>query len=204
VPYLSLVLTLPHRLNPWVQAHPAVICRALFRSVRKTLNAFARDSKPLGGQLGVTAVLHTWGQSLCRHVHLHGLVPGRALSKDGTWIPVKGRYLFPVRALSRHLRGAMVSAVRKAAGACELTGIDPAEVSRMLDALMDEQWMVYAKPCLEYTESVIGYLARYTHRCGSHRPATRYAPTPYCGRPREAVRASSGAEPGSFLPHWVA
>jgi hypothetical protein len=164
VPYFHLVFTLPHRLDPWVQAHPEVIYRTLFRSVWTTLNRFGEDPKRLGGQLGMTGVLHTWGQSLCRHVHLHCLVPGGALSKDGTWTPVKGSYLFPVRALSRHVRGHMVSALRAAANNRELTRIDPAGVKPMLDALMSEDWVVYAKPCLEHTDSVVQYLAGYTHR----------------------------------------
>jgi len=164
VPYFHLVFTLPHRLDPWVQVHPETLYRVLFRSVWKTLNAFAQDPRRLGGQLGMSAVLHTWGQTLCRHVHLHCLVPGGVLSKEGVWIAVKGSYLFPVRALSRHVRGALVSALREAAEQGELRKIDPGEISPMLDALMSEAWVVYAKPCLAHTDSVVAYLARYTHR----------------------------------------
>jgi len=164
VPYFHLVFTLPHRLDAWVQSHPEVIYRALFRSTWATLDAFARNPKPLGGQLGLTGVLHTWGQNLRRHVHLYCLVPGGALSKERTRVPVKGSYLFPVKALSRRFRGQMVSRLRRAIQANEFAGIDPGEVSRIRDALMAEEWVVYAKPCLQYTESVIGYLARYTHR----------------------------------------
>ena len=164
VPYFHLVFTLPHRLNPWVQSHPEVIYRALFHAAWGTLDAFGHDPKRLGGQLGMTGVLHTWGQSLCQHVHLHCMVPGGALADDGTWLPARGSYLFPVRALSRHFRGRMVSALRSAAKAGELTGIDPGAVSALLDALMGEEWVVFAKPCLEHTASLIGYLARYTHR----------------------------------------
>jgi len=200
VPYFHRVFTLPHRLNPWVQSHPEVIYRALFHAAWGTLDAFGHDPKRQGGQLGMTGVLHTWGQSLCQHVHLHCLVPGGALADDGTWlpeekdlnsmmsnktekkifytfipprelryrnaagIPVKGSYLFPVRALSRHFRGRFVSALRSAAQAGELTGIDPGAVSALLDALMAEEWVVFAEPCLEHTASLIGYLARYTHR----------------------------------------
>jgi len=86
------------------------------------------------------------------------------LADDGTWLPARGSYLFPVRALSRHFRGRFVSALRNAAKAGELTGIEPGAVSALLDALMAEEWVVVAKSCLAHTESVIGYLARYTHR----------------------------------------
>jgi len=96
----------------------------------------------------MTGVLHTWGQSLCQHVHLHCMVPGGALADDGTWLPARGRYLFPVRALSRHFRARFVSALRSAAKAGELTGLDPGAVSALLDALTGEEWVVFAKPCL--------------------------------------------------------
>jgi len=83
-----------------VQSHPEVIDRALFQATWGTLDAFGHDAKRLGGQLGMTGVLHTWGQSLCQHVHLHCLVPGGALADDGTWLPARGSDLFPVRALA--------------------------------------------------------------------------------------------------------
>ena len=80
--YYHVVFTLPHELNPWVPCHREVIYRCLFQSVWKTLKTFSADKKRLDGELGMTAVLHTWGQSLCQHVHLHCLIPGGALSQD--------------------------------------------------------------------------------------------------------------------------
>ena len=74
--YYHLVFTLPHELNGWVQLHDEVIYALLFQSVWKTLKAFGSDPKRLNGKLGMTAVLHTWGQNLSQHVHLHCLVPG--------------------------------------------------------------------------------------------------------------------------------
>lgn len=91
-----------------------MIYRLLFQSAWATLQAFGSNPRRLGGQLGMTAILHTWGQNLSRHPHLHCLVPGGALTTDGQWHPAKGRYLFPVRALSRGFRGRMVSALRQA------------------------------------------------------------------------------------------
>jgi len=165
VNYYHLVFTLPHRLNGWVQLHPEVIYRLLFRSTWDTLKAFGRNPKRLGGQLGMSAVLHTWGQTLIRHVHLHCLVPGGALTAKGQWKPAKGSYLFPVRALSRHFRGALVSALRQSAEAGELSRVTrPGEIDELLDKLMAQDWVVYAKHCLNHTDSVIDYLARYTHR----------------------------------------
>jgi hypothetical protein len=165
VAYYHLVFTLPHTLNGWVQLHPEVIYRLLFRCAWQTLKAFGHNPKRLGGQLGMSAVLHTWGQTLIQHVHLHCLVPGGAMTNDGQWKAVKGSYLFPVRALSRHFRGNMVSALRHSAEMGELVRVTrPGEVDKVLDELMSHDWVVYTKHCLNHTASVIDYLARYTHR----------------------------------------
>ena len=109
VPYFHLVFTLPHTLNGWVQIHPDVVYRCLFAAVWNTLNQFGRNTRHLGGELGMTAVLHTWGQNLSRHVHVHCLIPGGVLTGTGDWHKAKNQYLFPVRALSRRFRGRMVS-----------------------------------------------------------------------------------------------
>lgn len=119
VTYYHLVFTLPHELNGWVAVHPKAIYRLLFQSVWETLSAFGRDPKRLNGTLGMTGVLHTWGQTLYRHVHLHCLVPGGALTDQGDWRQANSNYLFPVKALSRRFRGAMVSGLRRAAQAGE-------------------------------------------------------------------------------------
>jgi hypothetical protein len=159
------VFTLPHALDGWVQVHDREIYSLLFESVWATLRAFAADPKRLDGQLGMTAVLHTWGQILTRHVHLHCLVPGGALSEQGHWHPAKSTYLFPVRALSHHLRGGFVSRLRQAVEAGRLERIqDAAQIDALLDTLMATDWVVYSKPCLTHTETVVTYLGRYSHR----------------------------------------
>jgi hypothetical protein len=164
VPYYHLVFTLPHRLNPWLQLHAEVLYALLFKVVWETLVGFGSDPKRLDGQLGMTAVLHTWGQTLVRHVHLHCLLPGGALGADGHWHAAKGGSLFPVRALSNGFRGRFVSALRQARGDGKLAKIeDPAQVDAMLDALMATDWVVYAKRCVTRTETVVDYLGRYTH-----------------------------------------
>jgi len=164
VAYYHLVFTLPHTLNGWAQCHPEVIYACLFRSVWSTLKAFAADPRRLGGQLGMTAVLHTWDRKLSRHLHLHCLVPGGVLREDGSWKATKGTYLFPVRALSRHFRGAMVSGLRRRAKAGELHRLAGGELDRVLSALMRQDWVVYTRHCLSHTDAVIEYLARYSHR----------------------------------------
>ena len=110
-------------------------------------------------------MLHTWGEQLTRHVHLHCLVPGGALAADGSWHAVRGEYVFPVRALSRRFRGNFVAGLRRRAAAGALVRVThPGEVDRTLDALMATEWVVYAKSCPGHTEAVLSYLARYTHR----------------------------------------
>ncbi len=165
VTYYHLVFTLPHELNGWVQLHPEVIYALLFKAVWKTLKAFGSDQKYLDGKLGMSAVLHTWGQTLSQHVHLHCLVPGGALDQDQHWHPAKSNYLFPVKALSRHYRGNFVSALRQCANRGELGRVtNKGEVDTVLNQLMQKDWVVYSKHCLKQTDSIIGYLARYTHR----------------------------------------
>ncbi|MGE4532855.1 IS91 family transposase [Halomonas sp.] len=165
VRYYHVVFTLPHSLNGWVQLHPEVIYRLLFQSAWYTLRSFGRDPKRLGGEMGMSAVLHTWGQNLSQHVHLHCLVPGGALGDDGGWHGARSHYLFPVRALSRHFRGHLVSALRQAATAGELHRVTrPGDVNDQLNTLMATEWVVYSKDCLEHTDTVVRYLARYTRR----------------------------------------
>ena len=165
VTYHHLVFPLPHVLNPWIELQERAIYALLFETVWATLSAFGADPKRLDGQLGMTAVLHTWGQTLTRHVHLHCLVPGGALSANGNWHRAKSTYLFPVRALSRHVRGGFVSRLRRAVTDGRLKRIaDPAQVDAMLAALMATEWVVYSKPCLTRTETVVDYLGRYSHR----------------------------------------
>lgn len=164
VTYYHLVFTLPHTLNPWVQRFAKAVYDQLFASVWATLSAFAADRRRHGGQLGATLVLHTWGQTLTQHVHLHGLIPGGVWTAAGHWRAAKGAYLFPVRALSRHLRGNYVAGMRKRAVAGEFAGVSRCAIDQMLDALMAVDWVVYAKPCLGRPETVVAYLSRYSHR----------------------------------------
>ncbi len=166
VPYFHLVFTLPHALNGWVRLHPKVLYGLLFQSVWQTLNTFGQDPKRLNGQLGATVVLHTWGQALDQHVHLHCLIPAGAWCKgDGKWHHSRSDYLFPVKALSRLYRAKMVSALRKAYEGGELEKItNEGEVSKILNKMMRVDWVVYTKACEGDPERVVNYLSRYTHK----------------------------------------
>jgi predicted RNA-binding Zn-ribbon protein involved in translation (DUF1610 family) len=164
VTYFHLVFTLPSSLNGWVSCHAAVIYRLLFESVWHTLNTFGRAPKRLNGQLGVLAVLHTWGQTLVRHVHLHCLVPGGAFGDEGRWHAAKSNYLFPVKALSRHYRGHMVNALRQAHEQGLLDCIAEIDRNKQLAELMKTEWVVYTKAATYGHDKLIDYLGRYTRK----------------------------------------
>ena len=166
VPYFHLVFTLPHTLNGWAQLHPKIIYALLFKAAWATLKAFGDNPKQLHGQLGMSAVLHTWSQNLGRHMHLHCLVPGGALAADESrWHTTTTPYLFPVRALSRKFRGKMVSLLRQAWEAEELSRLESkAHVDTVLDQLMSKPWVVFTRHTGTQAEAVVEYLSRYTYR----------------------------------------
>jgi Putative transposase len=124
----------------------------------------AAETKHLGAQTGVLAVLHTWGQNLQFHPHVHCVVPGGGLSPDGTrWIASAAHFFLPVRVLSRVFRGKFLAGLRAASAEGELRfAADPFE--RLVSAAVGTDWVVYAKPPFGGPEQVLKYLARYTHR----------------------------------------
>jgi hypothetical protein len=172
IDYWHLVFTLPHELNTLAQGNPATIYRLLFRAASQTLLAFGRNPRWLGGEIGITMVLHTWGQRLDQHIHVHCVVTGGALSDDGKrWIPAKSGFLFPVRALSKVFRGKYLDALKKvyqrgelhfAGGTAALA--DSTTFRDFLAMLKTHDWVVYAKPPFAGAGQVLAYLGRYTHR----------------------------------------
>jgi hypothetical protein len=172
VEYFHVVFTLPHALNALAQGNPRVLYTLLFRTVAATLTTFARDPRHLGGELGGTAILHTWGQNLSQHLHLHCVVPGGALSQDGTrWIAAPPGFLFPVRALAQVFRGKYLAALQRAftTGQLVLAGslaalAEPAAFAAWLVDLRQHAWVVYAKRPFGGPTQVLDYLGRYTHR----------------------------------------
>lgn len=157
---------MPHQLNAWAQLHPETIYNVLFQAAWKTLQSFSQTHKRLRGKLGMTAVLHTWGQSLNQHIHLHCLIPGVALSENSTGIETtKSQYLYPVEALKRKFRGIAVSLLRQARQQGQLKRVtNPYEVDKMLDLLMDTSWVINIKPYIQKSETVVRYLSRYTYK----------------------------------------
>jgi hypothetical protein len=174
VGYFHNVFTLPHELNPLLAANQATLYTLLFRSVAKTLAAFAADAEQgLGGQLGFTAVLHTWDQKLLYHVHLHCVIAGGALAFDGSrWIAARCNYLFSVRGLSALFRESYVRGVQKlwAEGQLAFPGrflaplAQAAAFEKFLEPVMQKDWVVYSQPPFAGPEKVLDYLSRYTHR----------------------------------------
>ena len=173
IPYFHCVFTLPHTLNPLAQGNPRLLYGLLFQAAAATLQTFGRDPTWLGGELGITMVLHTWSQTLEHHIHVHCVVTGGALApEEDRWIPTKRRdFLFPVKALSRVFRGKYLTSLQSAyaqdhllfAGATAPLG-DARTFQRFLTPLWQQPWVVYAKPPFASAQHVLSYLGRYTHR----------------------------------------
>ena len=171
VPYFHLVFTLPHELNALAQGNPRAIYALLFETVSATLIEFGHNPRWLGGDIAATLVLHTWGQTLSQHLHLHCLIAGGALGANGQWIRARRGFLFPVEALSPVFRGKFLAGLSRAF-ACNMIRFagstaalaESRERTRFVNGLRAKPWVVYAKPCFAGPEQVLDYLGRYTHR----------------------------------------
>ena len=170
VPYFHLVFTLPHTLNPLIRQNRAALFKLLFDAASQTLLEFG--SERLDAQLGITAVLHTWSQTLGDHYHLHGIVTGGGVAHDHSrWVGTSAHYLFPVRALSRKFRGKYLAGLHElfAAGKLAFQGAlqetaAPGKFAALVRAAAQPEWVVYAKRPFAGPEQVLAYLSRYTHR----------------------------------------
>jgi hypothetical protein len=171
VGYFHLVFTLPHALNPLAQGNPRAIYGLLFEAVSATLMEFGENTRWLGGEIAATLVLHTWGQTLTQHLHLHCLVAAGALGADEQWIHPRRGFLFPVKALSPVFRGKFLAGLTRALDTCALrlegsTGeiAQPGAHAQFLAGLRATPWVVYAKKPFGGPQQVLDYLGRYTHR----------------------------------------
>ena len=172
VPYFHVVFTLPEALASLALRNQEIVYALLFRAASQSLLELSRDRKYLGAQIGFTALLHTWSQTLTYHPHLHCIVPGGGLSPDGhRWIPSRHNFLVPVKVLSSLFRGKMMAYLKQAYEAAEL--IFPGRIAPWQDQqafdqlcrdLYDKDWVVYCKPPFSKPEKTLDYLARYTHR----------------------------------------
>ncbi|MBI2319077.1 MAG: IS91 family transposase [Betaproteobacteria bacterium] len=171
VPYFHVVFTLPHELNALAQGNPQRIYGLLFESASASLIEFGANRRWLGGEIAATLVLHTWGQTLTQHLHLHCLIGAGALSAEGRWLSPRRGFLFPVTALSEVFRGKFLSGLKRLfhLGAFAFAGsnaelAEPAAQRQLIGALYQCPWVAYAKKPFAGPEQVLQYLGRYTHR----------------------------------------
>jgi hypothetical protein len=172
VEYYHVVFTLPEPISAVAYTNKAAIYRLLFDVAAETLTTIAADPKHLGAQIGATLVLHTWGSALTHHPHVHGIVPGGGLSRDGErWVACRRGFFLPVRVLSRLFRRRFIEELAKLhhAGQLQFFGehadlADADVFARWLAPLRSCEWVVYAKRPFAGPEAVLAYLSRYTHR----------------------------------------
>ncbi len=172
VEYYHVVFTLPEPISAIAYANKAAIYRLLFEVAAETLMTIAADPKHLGAQIGVTLVLHSWGSALTHHPHVHGIVPGGGISRDGErWVACRRGFFLPVRVLSRLFRRRFTEELEKLHHAQQLQFFgehknlaDAGAFSRWLAPLSACEWVVYAKRPFAGPEAVLAYLSRYTHR----------------------------------------
>ena len=171
VEYFHVVFTVPEQIAAIAFYNKEVVYQILFRTVAATLLTIARDPQHLGAAIGFFAVLHTWGQNLHLHPHLHCVVPGGGLSPDGEWKACLPGFFLPVRVLSRLFRRLFLEALEKAYADGELQFFSDLEPLREASAfaqylapVRQTEWVVYAKPPFGGPPQVIEYLGRYTHR----------------------------------------
>jgi hypothetical protein len=172
VPYFHVVFTLPTEIAAITFHNKAVVYAILFKAAAETLRTIAADPKHLGAEIGHIAVLHSWGQTLTYHPHLHCIVPGGGPSLDGTrWIACRPGFFLAVRVLARRIMRHFVGELREAYDAGKLSFFgniaalaEPATFARRIAKLRRIEWVVYAKPPFGGPEQVLAYLGRYTHR----------------------------------------
>ncbi len=171
VPYFHVVFTLPQELNAFALRNKETFYSLFFQAVSESLTTLGQDAKYLGAQIGFIAILHTWGQTLIDHPHIHCLVPGGGIIGHKKWKHLKKDFLFPIKPLSALFKGKMLDYFTKAVGdkTIKLHGTlqqyeNPAALKKLIDSMYQSQWIVYAKPPFAGPTAVFKYLGRYTHR----------------------------------------
>jgi Putative transposase/Transposase zinc-binding domain len=172
VEYFHVVFTLPQQVAPLALQNQRLVYRILFRAAAETLLQIGADPRHLGARIGFLAVLHTWGQNLHHHPHLHCVVPGGGIAPDHSrWISCRRQFLFPVKVLSRLFRAKFVAYLKSAFrsgqmgfhGQLKSLG-EKSNFVQWLKRVAGSEWVVYAKPPFGGPRQVLKYLARYTHR----------------------------------------
>lgn len=172
VGYFHVVFTIPEELNYLALTNQKDVYSILFKATSETLLELERDRKYLGAEIGFTSILHTWGQNLMHHPHVHCVVPAGGLSLDGSrWINSKKDFFIPVKVLSRKFRGKFLYYLKKAyySNNLKLIGDNHELIEKhifqcFIDRLYKKEWIVYCKPPFSSAEHVLEYLGRYTHK----------------------------------------
>jgi len=167
VGYFHVVFTIPDTLNTLVFQNQKELYTILFKAVAETLQELSSDKKYLGATLGFTSILHTWGQNLMHHPHLHCIVPGGGLNSIGKWVSSRKKFFLPVKVLSRKFRGKFLYYLKQAD--LKFYGeqnylSNPTSFNHFLSQLYQKEWIVYCKPPFKNASCVVEYLGRYTHR----------------------------------------
>jgi hypothetical protein len=167
IKYFHVVFTVPEKVNPVFLSQPVKMYNLLFSSAWGTIKKFGLDHKHLGAQTGMIGVLHTWGQNIALHPHIHCIIPAGGITKNEKWRNTRqeGKYLFPVKALSKVFRGifcdGLIALDKK--GEIHLEHkFDPQK--KYLHPYYEKRWVVYAKLPMHNPMQVVKYIGRYTHR----------------------------------------
>ncbi len=182
IPYFHVVFTIPDLLNPLVLRNQDVLYGVLFRSVSETLTELSENPKRLGATIGFISILHTWGQNLMDHPHIHNVVTGGGLSKNGqSWKSCQKGFFLPVKVMSKLFRGKFIAYLKALRADNKLVYpgavnrlAQPASFNALISDLYKKKWVVYCKPPFDGTKGVLEYLSRYTHRIAisNHRIVT--------------------------------
>jgi len=169
--YFHVVFTIPDTLNLMVYQNQKELYTLIFKATSETLTELASDKKYLGANIGFTSILHTWGQNLMHHPHIHSIVPAGGLSSIGKWVNSRKKFFIPVKVLSRKFRGKFLYYLKQLyyTNKLEFHGSlkflsDDKDFEKLLSSLYSKEWIVYCKPPFKNAACVVEYLGRYTHR----------------------------------------
>jgi len=171
ITYFHVVFTFPEELNALAQRNPELLYTLLFQASAETLQELAKEPHHLGAQIGFTSILHTWGQTLVHHPHIHCIVTGGGLSLDQSkWVSSRSNFFLPVKVMSKLFRGKLLDGLKLIHSKLVGLGSD-IDFKRLLNKLYNKNWVVYCKPPFHSAQHVLQYLGRYTHKVaiGNHR-----------------------------------
>ena len=162
VNYFHVVFTIPNELNTLCLIDPKFMYKALFTISAETIKELSKDKKYLGANIGFTSVLHTWGQNLSLHPHIHMIVPGGGIDSNGKWTSSKKKFFLPVKVVSKLFKGKFLSYTKKNFEQRKIR--DKEQFQEIINSCYSKDWVVYTKKPMKSAKHVVKYLGRYTHR----------------------------------------